>query len=107
MNSLSLLILLALITWWWFDTQRSQESAKTICKQICQQFNLQLLDDTITLIQIRWQWDSRYFLRLKRIYEFEFSDSGNNRQLGWIMMRGTVMEILELPNYMDRVILPV
>jgi hypothetical protein len=107
MNSISLLILLGLITWLWFDTQRSQESAKTICKQICQQFNLQLLDDTIALVRIRWQRSNRGWLQLQRIYEFEFSDSGNNRQLGIIMMRGMVMEMLELPGYLNRIILSV
>lgn len=107
MNSLSLLILLGLITWLWFDTQRSQEAAKTICKQICNQFNLQLLDDTIALVQIRWQRNSRGWLQLKRIYEFEFSASGNNRQRGIIIMRGGALEILELPGYLDRVISPV
>ena len=105
--SLSLLILLGLITWLWFDTQRSQEAAKIICRQICQQFNLQLLDDTIALVRIRWQRSNRGWLQLQRIYEFEFSDSGNNRQRGVIMMRGMVMEMLELPGYMDRIILPV
>ncbi len=107
MNSLSLLILLGLITWLWFDTQRSQEAAKMICKQMCNQFNLQLLDDTIALVQIRLQRNSRGWLQLKRIYEFEFSDSGNSRQRGMIIMRGSALEILELPGYMDRVILPI
>ena len=105
--SLTLLILLGLMTWLWFDIQRNQEVAKTICKQICQQFNLQLLDDTIALVKIRWQRSNRGWLQLKWIYEFEFSDSGNNRQLGIIMMRGMVMEMLELPGYLNRIILSV
>jgi hypothetical protein len=107
MSSIWLLILLGLVAWFWFDTLRSQEIAKAICKQVCAQLHLQLLDDTITLVQVRLKRNCRGRLHFQRVYQFEFSDSGQVRYQGVAVMRGSVLEMLELPGYLERTISPV
>ncbi|OQY52830.1 MAG: DUF3301 domain-containing protein [Candidatus Parabeggiatoa sp. nov. 2] len=107
MNSVILLVLLGIVAWFWFDTLRSQEIAKAICKQVCKQLHLQLLDDTITLVRVRLRRNNRGRFRVQRTYQFEFSDGSNNRQQGMMIMRGTALEILELPGYTNRIISPV
>ncbi len=108
MNSaMILLALLGFVAWFWFDTLRTQEMAKGICKRMCKQLQLQLLDDTIALVRLRLRRDRRGRLRLQRSYEFEFYDGSNIRLQGMVVMRGIALEMLELPGYMDRTISPV
>jgi len=107
-NSLFLLIGLGIIAWFWFDTLQSREIAKTICKQTCGQQKLQLLDDTIVLKNMRLKRNHQGRLKVQRAYQFEFSENGSNtRQRGMVIMCGTVLEILELPGYLNRTISPV
>ena len=106
-NSILLLMLLGAVAWFWFDTLQSQERAKIICKQMCRELNLLLLDDTIALVQIRLKRNSRGRLSLRRMYQFEFSEGGNIRQRGLVIMRGISLEMLEMPGYIQRTISPV
>lgn len=103
-NSLIILILLSIATWFWFDTLQCQEIAKAICKQQCKQLELQLLDDTIALVRVRLKRNNYGRLKVQRTYLFEFFDGGNKRQQGTIIMRGTTLEILEMPGKMERII---
>ena len=107
MSPLVFFVILGLIAWFWFDTFRVQEAAKVVGKEVCSQCHLQLLDETVTLIEMRIKRDSRGRWGLQRTYCFEFSDSGNNRKQGVILMRGVALEMLELPGYINRTISPV
>jgi hypothetical protein len=107
MNSIILLVILGMIAWFWSDTLHTLERAKAICKQVCGQLHLQLLDDTIALVRVRLKRNSRGRLKVQRTYQFEFSDGDNNRQRGIVIMRGIALEMLEMPGYMDRIISPV
>jgi hypothetical protein len=103
-NSVILLALLGVVAWFWFDTIQCQEIAKNICKHTCRQLQLQLLDDTIALKRVRLKRNQNGRLALQRTYQFEFSDGGNNRQQGMVIMRGIALEILDIPGYISRTI---
>ena len=107
MSSIILLILFGSIIWFWFDTLKCREATKIVAKRVCKQLQLQLLDDTITITKLRAKRNTNGRLNWQRSYQFEFSDSGNNRQKGTIIMLGAVVEILEMPDYVNRVISPV
>jgi len=96
MTSLSLVIL-GIVGWFWFDALRTQEAAKTICRQICRELDLQMLDDTVALVKTRLKRNKYGRLQWQRTYSFEFSDTGQNRQRGTLLMLGVTLEILELP----------
>ena len=104
MESIILIFLFGTVIWFWFDTLHSLDRAKILCKQACEQYKLQLLDDTIVLTRVRLKRNSQGQVKIQRAYSFEFSDTGNNRQLGFLLMLGTTLEILELPGYVDRTI---
>ncbi|WP_069472576.1 DUF3301 domain-containing protein [Candidatus Marithrix sp. Canyon 246] len=106
-TTIILLLLISLLTWFWFDTLKSRERAKNICKQSCRELKLQLLDDTIALIRIRLKRNNHGKLIVQRLYQFEFDDGNNQRQTGRILMRGISLEMLEMPGYMDRIIQPI
>ncbi len=107
METIILLALLGFFAWFWFDTLQSQERAKNLAKQICLELHLQLLDDTLSLIRFRLKRNKRGRLTVQRVFQFEFSDGGNNRQLGTLIMRGISLEMLEMPGYIQRTISPV
>lgn len=96
MASLVLLILGGLGIWLWFETMRVREIAVNIAKNICERNEVQFLDDTVSLNAIGLGRDVRGQLRIRRVYQFEFSDDGTNRRKGYILMLGTQHEALRM-----------
>jgi len=107
LSSIFLLFGLSVIAWFWLDTLRCREVAKSVCKRACSELKLQLLDDTIALGKLRLKRNQHGRLNVQRTYQFEFSDGGDSRLQGVVIMCGTVLEILEIPGYMHRTISPV
>lgn len=107
MDIIFLLSLLGFIAWFWFDALRCRELTKTVCRKICVQLQLQLLDDTIALQRMRLKRDHRGKLSIQRLYQFEFYDGNNGRHQGTVLMRGVSLELIELPGYLNRIISPV
>ena len=83
----------------WLDSLRVREGAVRAGKSACERYNLQLLDDTVSFTRLRLARDGEGQLRLARTYTFEFSDTGNNRRHGAIMMLGSELEDLQLEPY--------
>jgi hypothetical protein len=107
MTPIILFITVGLVTWFCVDTLHTLEVTKALGKEICSQYQLQLLDDTVVLVRVRVKRDSRGRWGWQRTFLFEFSDSGNNRKQGMMLMRGVALEMLELPGYVARTISPV
>ncbi len=94
----SLLALAALI-WFWFDSMRALEAARNAGKKICNEANLQFLDDTVasTTISLARNQSGRRILR--RTYRFEFSETGNTRLEGQLIMLGDRVESVTMEPY--------
>lgn len=80
---------LALATWLWVDSLKAREAAIQAAKSACRMENLLLLDDTVAIRHIRLGRDNEGRLRLRRVYFFEYSDTGENRNDGSIAMLGS------------------
>ncbi len=105
MNTLLLLFLISgCLGFWWFNTQRSREVAKAICQRACRQFQLQFLDDTITLVSIRPKRNHDGIWVIQSVYHFEFYDGGHQRLQGALILHGLNLEMLEIPGYLNRTI---
>jgi len=79
---------LAGAAWFWYDSSRAKEAAVAAAKRACASEDLQFLDDTVALVRL-WpvrEGDGR--LRLQRVYGFEYSDTGDNRIKGSIVLCG-------------------
>jgi hypothetical protein len=100
-------LLLASGIGFWFDSLRCREVATAICQQVCAQFHLQLLDDSIALYEIRLKRSQRGYFKIQRAYRFEFYDGGEQRLEGTLLMRGSTLEMLEVQGYMNRTFYPV
>lgn len=98
LSPILLLILFVVVLGGWFfmDSLRVREIAIGLSRQACNRSGLQFLDDTVSMAHIRFRGDGRGHLRINRTYQFEFSDGGNDRRAGYVVMRGGELQILHL-----------
>lgn len=80
--------ILGILFWQWIVSTRIHEIAVEHARRECHRDGVQFLDDTVAIASIRPQRDANGRLVLKRTYTFEYSDTGNNRQPGSIVMLG-------------------
>ncbi|MEK6592501.1 MAG: DUF3301 domain-containing protein [Pseudomonadota bacterium] len=88
--------------WLWFDSLRARESAVRAARHACAADGVLFLDDTVALAAFGLQRGDSGRLALRRVYRFEFSDTGNNRLDGSVTMLGARMQTLYLaPHGLD------
>jgi hypothetical protein len=80
----------------WLDSLRARERALNAGRAACERYQLQFLDDTVSVSRVRLGRDDEGQLRIARTYTFEFSDTGNNRRHGAIVMLGGELQDLQL-----------
>ena len=80
----------------WIDSLRARERALAAGRGACERYGVQLLDETVQFAGLRLARDEAGRLRLRRTYSFEFSDTGNNRRHGAIVMLGGELQDLQL-----------
>ena len=100
MTQLFFIFLFALLAWFWYDTMQAREQAVVIGKWHCQQGGLQLLDETVALASLKLRRNRDGQVAIRRVYEFEFSDNGDNRRIGSITLLGHVAESIQLEPYL-------
>ena len=93
------IVLLAAGVLLWLDSLRARERAVKAGRAACERYALQFLDDTVSFARIRLRRDGEGQLKIARTYTFEFSDTGNNRRHGAIVMLGGELEDLQLEPY--------
>ncbi len=90
------LALFALLAWFWFDSLRAREAALRHCRAACRENSVQLLDQTVECISLRPARNHSGRVALRRVYRFEFSDTGDNRREGRVVMFGAARESLDM-----------
>ena len=90
------IVLIAAGIFFWLDSLRARERALSAGRAACQRYELQFLDDTVSVSRDRLGRDEEGQLRIARTYTFEFSDTGNNRRQGAIVMLGGELQDLQL-----------
>lgn len=97
-EALAMLILVA-VALLWADSLRARERAVRAGRSACERYRLQFLDDTVSFARMRLARDEGGQLRISRTYTFEFSDTGNNRRHGAIVMLGGELADLHMEPY--------
>jgi hypothetical protein len=92
-ESISLFLFAALV-WLWFDSMRARERALVLGKRSCERDGLMFLDETVECVSLRLARNAEGRVALRRTYSFEFSDTGNNRRNGSVVMLGGEVESL-------------
>lgn len=100
----SAFLLLAAFAWFWLDILKAREAAVSAARAACDSENLLLLDDTVAILRIRPERDGDGVLRLRRVYGFEYSNTGNDRSAGSLVMLGSRVLVINLclPDTPDR-----
>ena len=90
------ILLLAAGAWLWFDSLTAREAAIGAARAACASEGLLLLDDTVAISALKPARDDDGRLRLQRAYDFEYSDTGNNRLNGSIVLLGHRVVVLNV-----------
>jgi hypothetical protein len=85
---LILVVLLAAVAWLWLDSLKVREAAVKAARAACDSEGLMLLDDTVAIASVKLGRDGDGHLKLQRTYEFEYSDTGDNRRDGSVVLLG-------------------
>ena len=98
-TSLLLLLLLVVIAWYWFNSLSAQGVARKLGRQAFEELDLQFLDDTVANIRLRLARGRYGRMVLRRSYRFEFSETGNSRREGHLIMLGDRLESMTMEPY--------
>jgi hypothetical protein len=88
------LLLAASAGWLVWDSLKVRERANAAMHAACAAEGLLFLDDTVALESVRPVRNDEGRLTLRRVYGFEYSDTGHNRRRGSIaLVAATVVEL--------------
>ena len=95
----AILVLIAAGAFFWIDSLRARERALAAGRSACARYEVQFLDETVVFASLRLGRDDAGHLCLRRTYTFEFSDTGDNRRHGAIVMLGGELQDMQLEPY--------
>jgi len=93
---IAIVLLILALGWFWFDSMRARETGIRAVRAACAAEGLQLLDETIAIAHLRPRRDRSGQLSWLRVYQFEYSDTGDNRRLGSVQLLGNDVTLLNL-----------
>jgi hypothetical protein len=91
-----LLIIVVALAWFWYVGARAREQAVLVARRACERHGQQLLDETVLLERLRPRRGRDGRVRLRREYSFEFSDEGEWRYRGTLVIIGGHLVDLQL-----------
>jgi len=87
---------LAALAWLWLDSLKARDAAVQAAREACAAEGLMLLDDTVAIVGLKLKRARDGRIGLQRAYEFEYSDSGDNRIKGSIVLLGREVIVLNV-----------
>jgi len=93
-----LLGLLVLVGGGWFvwDSLKAREAANAAMRSACTTEGLLFLDDTVALESVWPVRNDEGQVRLRRVYGFEYGDTGHTRHKGSIIMVANAVSVLNI-----------
>jgi hypothetical protein len=76
------------VGWLWMDSLKAREVALRAAREACAQDGLLFLDQTVSITAVKLARDENGRVQLQRSYEFEYSDTGDNRRKGSVVLLG-------------------
>ena len=93
---IAIVLTLLVLGWLWFDSFRAREAGIRAVRRACAEEGLQLLDETIAIARMRPRRDEHGRLNWLRVYQFEYSETGDNRRRGSVHLLGQDVILLNL-----------
>ena len=91
-----IILILGGFGWLWFDSLKAREAAIRAARAACAAEGLMLLDYTVAIAGLKLARDKDGRLKLQRAYDFEYSDDGDNRLKGSVVLLGHRVVILNV-----------
>lgn len=88
---LTVVILAAVILWFWQDSLAARESANNAAMEACRQLGLQFLDGTVAFARVALVREGGW-LRLRRTYVFDYTATSIERRQGFVLLTGRRVE---------------
>ena len=82
------ILILGGLAWLWLDSLKAREAAIRAAREVCAAEGLMLLDYTVAISGLKPVRNEGGRLTLQRAYDFEYSDTGNNRLKGSLVLLG-------------------
>jgi len=95
-TDLLFILLLAALAGFWLDSLRALETARNAGKRACNSAGVQFLDDTVSVTALTLRRNAVGHMAIRRTYRFEFSDTGDNRLEGTLVLMGALVESVEM-----------
>lgn len=89
------------MAWFWLDSMSKRERAVLLGSELAQRFNLQLLDETVSMKQLGVGRNTRGHLQFRRTYHFEVSNLGTDRMQCHLTLLGNQLEDWHIPPYLQ------
>ncbi len=96
MDIVLLFVLIAGLIRFWAEAMRAREQVLMRCRRVCEEMNVQLLDQTVALASLKLGRGVDSRLQLQRRYVFEFSISGSDRWRGTAELCGQLIESIHM-----------
>jgi len=94
---------LALFAWYWMDSLKAREIALDAARAACRRVGHQFLDDTVATERTRLARNELGQTCLRRVYRFEYSDTGDNRHRGAVVMLGREVDVVQIAGMLELV----
>ena len=108
MTEITLFLLIGVfgLVLFWLDTTQARDQARGLARRACEDLGVQLLDQTVALSRTQLTRQGTGLLGVERCFRFEFSEAGNDRNLGELRLRqATVIRIVLDGALMGRVVI--
>lgn len=100
------LVLSGGLAWLWFDSLKAREIGIQAARLACASEGVQLLDETVAVRSLRPERDDHGRLLLRRVYAFEYSDTGDNRRPGSVVLLGYRVVVINVGEPRPAAMLP-
>lgn len=95
-ESLVLLICLSLVIYIWYESLRIREHMMVVCTRLCREWELQFLDQTVSMTSMRIRRSRGGGFHILRIYQFEVSPDGAQRNQGYVTLLGKTLQSIHI-----------
>jgi hypothetical protein len=96
LSQIVLILLFASCGWFVWQALKAREAANAAMRAACAARGFLFLDDTVAQRSLRPTRDADGRVRLRRVYEFQYSDTGHNRRDGTITLIAGAIAALDL-----------
>ena len=99
LTEILIIFILAILVWFWFDSIKVIERARSVGAKMCLKNHVQFLDDTVHQSKFSIGKNTHGQIKIIRTYEFEFTNNEYQRYKGELVFAGYQLIHSEMEAY--------